>query len=53
MESFARAVEILLKESEIRDTLGYCPEPTLWGYAVQQCGYVQSRQATGHVLVAA
>jgi len=53
MESFSRAVEILLKESEIRDAPGYCPEPTLWAYAVQHCGYVQSRHATGHVLVAA
>lgn len=53
MESFARAVEILLKESEIRDAPGYCPESSLWGYAVQHCGYVQSRHATGHVLVAA
>lgn len=53
MESFARAVEIVLKESELRDSAGYCPEAALWTYAVQHCGYVQSRHATGRVLVAA
>lgn len=53
MESFVRAVEILLKESEVRDSLTYCPEATLWSYAVQHCGYVQSRHATGRVLVSA
>ncbi|KAF7961838.1 hypothetical protein AWV80_28785 [Cupriavidus sp. UYMU48A] len=53
MESFARAVEILLKDSEIRDCPGYCPEPALWAHAVRHCGYVQSRHATGGVLVAA
>lgn len=53
MESFARAVEIVLKESELRDSAGYCPESVLWTYAVQHCGYVQSRHATGRVLVAA
>ncbi|MFM0758145.1 AAA family ATPase [Paraburkholderia strydomiana] len=53
MESFARAVEIVLKESELRDGAGYCPESALWTYAVQHCGYVQSRHATGRVLVAA
>lgn len=51
MESFARAVEIVLKESELKDTPGYCPEAPLWAYAVQHCGYVQSRHATGRVLV--
>jgi hypothetical protein len=30
MESFALVVEIVLKESELRDGLGYCPEPALW-----------------------
>jgi hypothetical protein len=53
MESFARVVEIVLKDSEIRDTPGYCPDPALWTYAVHHCGYVQSRHATGRVLVAA
>ncbi len=53
MESFARVVEIVLKESELKDTPGYCPEPALWAFAVHHCGYVQSRHATGRVLVAA
>jgi hypothetical protein len=53
MESFARVVEIVLKDSEIKDAPGYCPETALWTYAVQHCGYVQSRLATGRVLVAA
>lgn len=53
MESFARVVEIVLKESELGDGLGYYPEPALWAYAVQHCGYVQSRHATGRVLIAA
>ncbi|MGF6507922.1 hypothetical protein OKW26_003748 [Paraburkholderia sp. 32] len=52
MESFARVVEIVLKESEVKDSLQYCPEPALWTHAVQHCGYVQSRHATGRVLVA-
>jgi Na+/H+-dicarboxylate symporter len=51
--SFARVVEIVLKDSELKDGLGYCPEPALWAYAVQHCGYVQSRHATGRVLIAA
>ena len=53
MESLTRVVEIVLKDSEIRDAPGYCPEPVLWTYAVHHCGYVQSRHATGRVLVAA
>jgi hypothetical protein len=53
MESFARAVEIVLKESELKDAPGYCPEGALWTYAVQHCGYVQSRHATGRVLAPA
>jgi hypothetical protein len=43
MESFVRAVEIALKESELRDALHYSPEAALWAYAVQRCGYIQSR----------
>jgi len=46
-------VEIVLKESELKDGLQYSPEAALWAYAVQHCGYVQSRHATGRVLVAA
>jgi hypothetical protein len=53
MESFTRVVEIVLKESELKDGLQYSPEAALWAYAVQHCGYVQSRHATGRVLVAA
>ncbi|KGX99307.1 hypothetical protein Y023_3839 [Burkholderia pseudomallei A79D] len=34
MESFARAVEIVLKDSELKDVPGYCPEPALWTHAV-------------------
>lgn len=45
MESFARAVEIVLKESVIRDMPGYRPDPALWNVAVRGCGYIQSRQA--------
>ncbi|TCG00938.1 hypothetical protein BZM26_09175 [Paraburkholderia strydomiana] len=53
MESFARAVEIVLKESEIKDAPGYCPEPVVWTHAVHHCGYIQSRHATGRVLATA
>lgn len=50
---FARAVEIVLKDSELKDARGYCPDHVLWDHAVRHCGYVQSRHATGRVLVAA
>ena len=53
MESFARAVEIVLKDSELRDARGYGPEAVLWQHAVRHCGYVQSRHATGRVLASA
>jgi hypothetical protein len=53
MESFVRAVEIVLKDSELEDAPQYNPDSALWKYAVQHCGYVQSRHATGRVLVAA
>jgi hypothetical protein len=52
MDSFVRAVEIVLKESELKDAPGYCPDAALWTHAVQHCGYVQSRHATGRVLAA-
>lgn len=45
MESFTRAVEIVLKESLVRDQSGYRPPLALWDSAVRQCGYVQSRLA--------
>jgi hypothetical protein len=51
MESFARAVEVVLKDSELMDAPGYCPDQSLWAYAVRRSGYVQSRHATGRVLV--
>ena len=53
MESFARAVEIVLKDSELRDARGYGPEAVLWEHAVRHYGYVQSRHATGRVLASA
>lgn len=53
MESFARAVEIVLKESEQKDDSAYRPDPALWAHAVRHSGYVQSRHATGRVLAAA
>lgn len=51
MESFARAVEVVLKDSELMDAPGYCPDQSLWAHAVRRSGYVQSRHATGRVLV--
>jgi hypothetical protein len=53
MESFARAVEIMLKESDLRDSLQYAPDAKLWAHAVHHSGYVQSRHAIGRVLVSA
>lgn len=50
MDSLARAVEIVLKESEMRDAPGYRPDPALWSLAVRSCGYVQSRQAVSSEL---
>ena len=51
MESFARAVEIVLKESEMRDSSGVRPDETLWDAAVRSCGYIQSRQAVSAELM--
>jgi len=50
MESFARAVEIVLKESALRDAPGYRPDAALWGVAVRSCGYIQSRRAVSEEL---
>jgi hypothetical protein len=47
MESFARAVEIVPKESELRDASLARPDETLWEAAVRSCGYIQSRIAVG------
>ena len=53
MESFARAVEIVLKESELRDAPAFRPDAALWNVAVRSCGYIQSRQATSQELAQA
>jgi hypothetical protein len=50
MESFTRAVEIVLKESLIRDAVNYRPPLALWESAVRQSGYIQSRLAVSEVL---
>ena len=52
MESFARAVEIVLKESEPRDAAGLRPDEALWEAAVRSCGYIQSRMAVGEAAIA-
>ena len=52
MESFARAVEIVLKDSELRDAPGYRPDAALWTVAIRSCGYIQSRQAVSEGLAA-
>jgi hypothetical protein len=46
MESFTRAVEIVLKDSGPRDAPRYRPPPDLWMKAVRDSGYVQARMAT-------
>jgi len=46
MESFTRAVEIVLKESEAHDAAQYRPSAQLWAQAVRSSGYVQARVAT-------
>ena len=53
MESFTRAVEIVLKDSALRDAPGYRPDAALWQVAVRSCGYIQSRQAMSQELMAA
>jgi hypothetical protein len=53
MESFTRAVEIVLKESQIHDAAGYRPSSEMWAQAVRSCGYVQARVATGRIMSAA
>jgi hypothetical protein len=50
MESFARAVEIVLKESELRDSPIYRPSPEIWAEAVHSCAYVQARMATSRIV---
>ena len=53
MESFARAVEIVLKDSELRDSATYRPDVALWNLAARNCGYIQSRQAVSEGFIAA
>jgi len=50
MESFTRAVEIVLKDSDLRDAPGYQPDPAMWDLAVRSCGYIQSRRAVSNAL---
>jgi len=50
MESFARAVEIVLKDGLACDTAQFRPDEAFWKLAVRHSGYVQSRQATSRVL---
>ena len=52
MESFTRAVEIVLKDGESRDNATYRPSEEVWRTAVKRCGYVQSRQATSQTMMA-
>ena len=46
MESFTRAVEIVLRDSLLRDALTYRPDEALWAFALRQSGYVQA--TSGH-----
>ena len=50
MESFTRAVEIVLKDSELLDSPTYRPSPGLWQQAVRNSGYVQARVATSRIV---
>jgi hypothetical protein len=43
-------VEIVLKDSELRDAPGYRPDPALWNVAIRSCGYIQARQALSEEL---
>ena len=50
MESFTRAVEFVLIESERFDATNYRPSTDLWNMAVRNCGYVQARVATSRLV---
>lgn len=50
MESFTRAVEIVLKEGMALDASGARPPATLWQRAVRDSGYVQTRVATSRIV---
>ena len=52
MESFTRAVEIVLKDGMGQSDLTYRPTMQNWQQAVRACGYIQSRQATSQSLLA-
>lgn len=51
MESFTRAVEIVLKESELQDGPAYRPSVDMWKYAVRNSGYVQAHVATARAMM--
>ena len=46
-------MEIVLRDSELRDSPKYRPDATLWSTAVRGCGYVQSRQAVSQEMMTA
>ena len=52
MESFTRAVEIVLKGGMGQSEPAYRPNMQNWQQAVRACGYIQSRQATSQSLLA-
>ena len=52
MESFVRAVEIVLKDGWLRDATGYRPDTATWNAAAQACGYIQARRAISQELLA-
>ncbi|MBW8831468.1 MAG: hypothetical protein JF606_19030 [Burkholderiales bacterium] len=53
MESFARAVEIVLKDGTTRDAAGYRPDAATWYAAAQASGYIQARRAISQEILAA
>ncbi|MGZ9709209.1 AAA family ATPase [Glaciimonas sp. GNP009] len=52
MESFTRAVEIVLKDAAIHDAPAYRPPPALWEQAIRHSGYTQIRIATSRLKLA-
>lgn len=50
-ESFTRVVEIVLRDSEVRDNPNYRREAALWDMAVRRCGCIRSRQAASAELM--
>ena len=45
MESFVRAVELVLKDSMLRDATGHRPDAATWNAAAPACGYIQTLRA--------